>query len=57
MENKLVGTFQNSCLLFEENARQMGVIASDFTTRSQDPLNQRIHTLTSGLHVSRFKSF
>lgn len=32
----------------------MGVIASDFTTRSQEPLNQKIHTLTSGLHVSEF---
>lgn len=29
----------------------MGVIASDFTTRSQEPLNQKIHTLISGLHV------
>ncbi|EFO18944.1 hypothetical protein LOAG_09550 [Loa loa] len=35
---------------FQENARQMGVIASDFTTRSQEPLNQKIHTLISGLH-------
>lgn len=34
---------------FQENARYMGVIASDFTSRSQEPLNQRIHTLFSGL--------
>ncbi|VDN53299.1 unnamed protein product [Dracunculus medinensis] len=44
--NQLEQTLEN----FQENARQMGVIASDFTTRSQEPLNQKIHTLISGLH-------
>ncbi|EJW88258.1 hypothetical protein WUBG_00831 [Wuchereria bancrofti] len=44
--NHLEQTLEN----FQENARQMGVIASDFTTRSQEPLNQKIHTLISGLH-------
>ncbi|PAV60335.1 hypothetical protein WR25_15443 [Diploscapter pachys] len=34
---------------FQENARYLGVIASDFTSRSQEPFNQKIHTLTSGL--------
>uniref|UniRef100_A0A1I7XB44 Mediator of RNA polymerase II transcription subunit 10 n=1 Tax=Heterorhabditis bacteriophora TaxID=37862 RepID=A0A1I7XB44_HETBA len=34
---------------FQENARHMGVIASDFNSRSQEPLNQKIHTLISGL--------
>uniref|UniRef100_A0A914ZWF9 Mediator of RNA polymerase II transcription subunit 10 n=1 Tax=Parascaris univalens TaxID=6257 RepID=A0A914ZWF9_PARUN len=43
--NQLEQTLEN----FQENARQMGVIASDFTTRSQEPLNQKIHTLISGL--------
>uniref|UniRef100_A0A914HXP4 Mediator of RNA polymerase II transcription subunit 10 n=1 Tax=Globodera rostochiensis TaxID=31243 RepID=A0A914HXP4_GLORO len=37
--------------LFQENARHMGVIASDFTSKSQEPLNQKIHTLISGLQV------
>lgn len=51
--NQLEQTLEN----FQENARQMGVIASDFTTRSQEPLNQRIHTLTSGLHeLDRLKN-
>ncbi|MCP9262066.1 Mediator of RNA polymerase II transcription subunit 10 [Dirofilaria immitis] len=44
--NQLEQTLEN----FQENARQMGVIASDFTTRSQEPLNQKIHILISGLH-------
>jgi len=35
--------------LFQENARQLGVIASDFQPRSQDPLNQKLQTLISGL--------
>ncbi|VDM27005.1 unnamed protein product [Toxocara canis] len=43
--NQLEQTLEN----FQENARQMGVIASDFNTRSQEPLNQKIHTLISGL--------
>ncbi|CAI4222460.1 unnamed protein product [Auanema sp. JU1783] len=34
---------------FQENARHMGVIASDFSSKSQDVFNQKIHTLTSGL--------
>uniref|UniRef100_A0AC34Q758 Mediator of RNA polymerase II transcription subunit 10 n=1 Tax=Panagrolaimus sp. JU765 TaxID=591449 RepID=A0AC34Q758_9BILA len=34
---------------FQENARQMGVIASEFTARSQEPLNQKIHTMIHGL--------
>lgn len=29
----------------------MGVIASDFATRSQEPLNQKVHTMISGLQV------
>mgnify|MGYP001574279816 CR=1 FL=1 len=37
---------------FQENARYLGVIASDFTSRSQEPFNQKIHTLTSGLQVN-----
>ncbi|VDN02071.1 unnamed protein product, partial [Thelazia callipaeda] len=44
--NQLEQTIEN----FQENARQLGVIASDFSTRSQEPLNQKIHTLVSGLH-------
>lgn len=51
--NQLEQTLEN----FQENARQMGVIASGFTTRSQEPLNQKIHTLTSGLHeLDRLKN-
>ncbi|GMR37348.1 hypothetical protein PMAYCL1PPCAC_07543 [Pristionchus mayeri] len=34
---------------FQENARIMGSTAADFSTRSQDQLNQKIHTLISGL--------
>jgi len=34
---------------FQENARHMGVIASEFTARSQEPLNQKIHTMVHGL--------
>lgn len=37
---------------FQENARHMGVIASDFNSRSQDSFNQKVHTLISGLQVS-----
>ena len=37
--------------LFQENARHMGVIASDFNLKSQEPLNQKVHTLVSGLQV------
>ncbi len=36
---------------FQENARHLGVIASDFTARSQEPLNQKVHTMISGLQV------
>jgi len=43
--NQLEQTLEN----FQENARQLGLIASDFQPRSQDPLNQRVHTLVSGL--------
>ncbi|KIH63536.1 mediator of RNA polymerase II transcription subunit 10 family protein [Ancylostoma duodenale] len=32
-----------------ENARHLGVIATDFGARSQEPFNQKIHTLVSGL--------
>jgi len=34
---------------FQENARHVGIIASDFTSKSQDLLNQKIHTMVSGL--------
>lgn len=34
---------------FQENTRHMGVIASDFTSRSQEPFNQKIHTLITGM--------
>ncbi|PIO54922.1 hypothetical protein TELCIR_23703 [Teladorsagia circumcincta] len=34
---------------FQENARHLGVIATDFGARSQEPFNQKIHTLVSGL--------
>ncbi|CAK5075231.1 unnamed protein product [Meloidogyne enterolobii] len=37
--------------LFQENARHMGVIASDFSVQSQEPLNQKVQTLVSGLQV------
>ncbi|KAF7634019.1 L51_S25_CI-B8 domain-containing protein [Meloidogyne graminicola] len=37
--------------LFQENARHMGVIASDFSLQSQEPLNQKVQTLVSGLQV------
>ncbi|ETN84836.1 hypothetical protein NECAME_06640 [Necator americanus] len=33
----------------QENARHLGVIATDFGARSQEPFNQKIHTLVSGL--------
>ncbi|CAD6191412.1 unnamed protein product [Caenorhabditis auriculariae] len=35
--------------LEQKNSRQLGVIASDFTQRSQEPLNQKLTTLISGL--------
>ncbi|CAD5211474.1 unnamed protein product [Bursaphelenchus okinawaensis] len=35
--------------LEEENARHIGIIVSDFSPRSQDILNQKIHTMISGL--------
>jgi hypothetical protein len=35
----------------KENARHMGVIASDFSLKSQEPLNQKVQTLLSGLQV------
>jgi len=38
-------------LLLKENARHMGVIASDFSVQSQEPLNQKVQTLVSGLQV------
>jgi mediator of RNA polymerase II transcription subunit 10 len=42
---------------FQENARHMGVIASDFSPRSQEPLNQKVHTMISGLQeLDRLKS-
>lgn len=34
---------------FQENARIMGSTAADFSARSQDVLNAKIHTLISGL--------
>ncbi|KAH7727171.1 Mediator complex [Aphelenchoides avenae] len=35
----------------------MGVIASDFSTRSQEPLNQKVHTMISGLQeLDRLKN-
>lgn len=34
---------------FQENARIMGSTAADFSTRSQEQLNQKIHILISGL--------
>uniref|UniRef100_A0A1I7ZF30 Mediator of RNA polymerase II transcription subunit 10 n=1 Tax=Steinernema glaseri TaxID=37863 RepID=A0A1I7ZF30_9BILA len=33
----------------QENVRQLGVIASCFQPQSQEPFNQRLHTLISGL--------
>ncbi|TKR58359.1 hypothetical protein L596_029813 [Steinernema carpocapsae] len=33
----------------QENVRQLGVIASDFNSKSQEPFNQRLQTLISGL--------
>uniref|UniRef100_A0A915MZG7 Mediator of RNA polymerase II transcription subunit 10 n=1 Tax=Meloidogyne javanica TaxID=6303 RepID=A0A915MZG7_MELJA len=35
----------------KENARHMSVIASDFSVQSQEPLNQKVQTLVSGLQV------
>lgn len=40
----------------QENARHMGVLASDFVLKSQEPLNQKIHTMTSGLQVFYFRN-
>ncbi|CAD5215827.1 unnamed protein product [Bursaphelenchus xylophilus] len=34
---------------FQENARHIGIIVSDFTPKSQEVLNQKIHTMISGL--------
>lgn len=35
----------------------MGVIASDFSLKSQEPLNQKVHTLVSGLQVNHSRFF
>lgn len=42
-------------MLVKENARHMGVIASDFSLKSQEPLNQKVHTLVSGLQVKNIQ--
>src|SRR4051794_33258690 len=42
--------------ILQENARHMGVIASDFSLKSQEPLNQKVHTLVSGLQVNLLAS-
>lgn len=39
---------------FQENARHIGIIVSDFSPKSQDILNQKIHTMISGLQVNLF---
>uniref|UniRef100_A0A915EHH6 Mediator of RNA polymerase II transcription subunit 10 n=1 Tax=Ditylenchus dipsaci TaxID=166011 RepID=A0A915EHH6_9BILA len=44
--NLLERTLEN----FQENARHLGVIASDFNSQSQELLNQKIHTIISGLN-------
>lgn len=36
---------------FQENARHIGIIVSDFSPKSQEILNQKIHTMISGLQV------
>ncbi|TMS35890.1 hypothetical protein L596_003182 [Steinernema carpocapsae] len=42
---------------FQENARHLGVIATEFTPKSQEPLNQKLHTLISGLQeIDNLKS-
>lgn len=42
-------SFESVLLYQRENARHLGVIATDFGARSQEPFNQKIHTLMSGL--------
>lgn len=42
--------------VLQENSRQLGLIASDFHSKSQEPLNQRVHTLVSGLQVKKIIS-
>ncbi|WKX94341.1 hypothetical protein Q1695_011529 [Nippostrongylus brasiliensis] len=39
---------------FQENARHLGVIATDFGARSQEPFNQKIHTLELDQMRSQF---
>jgi len=43
------GPLEQTLENFQENSRQLGLIASDFHSKSQEPLNQRVHTLVSGL--------
>uniref|UniRef100_A0A914XAH7 Mediator of RNA polymerase II transcription subunit 10 n=1 Tax=Plectus sambesii TaxID=2011161 RepID=A0A914XAH7_9BILA len=44
-----LNTLEQTLEAFQENARQLGVIASDFQPKSQDALNQKLQTLVSGL--------
>ncbi|CAJ0562795.1 unnamed protein product, partial [Mesorhabditis spiculigera] len=40
---------ENTLEQFQENARHLGIIVSDFTPNAQDSLNRKIHTLLTGL--------
>lgn len=43
------GQLERTLEQFQENARHMGVIASDFVSKSQEPFNAKIQTLITGL--------
>ncbi|CAJ0948734.1 unnamed protein product, partial [Mesorhabditis belari] len=42
-------TLERTLEQFQENARQMGIVASDFLPRNQENFNHKIHTLITGL--------
>ncbi len=43
------GALEQTLEAFQENARQLAVIASDYQPKSQEVLNQKLQTLVSGL--------
>lgn len=50
------GALEQTLEAFQENARQLAVIASDYQPKSQEVLNQKLQTLVSGLQeVDRAK--
>lgn len=53
-ENSQFDNLEQTLEAFQENARQLAVIASDFQPKSQDALNQKLQTLITGLQVCHF---